>query len=61
MFACAVERLSSHGVIQMTGGWRMADVGQVFKCEVCGNVVEVIEAGTNRMLKCCDQAMTVVK
>lgn len=40
---------------------QMADVGQVYKCEICGNVVEVIEAGTNRMLKCCDKAMTVVK
>lgn len=39
----------------------MADAGQVFKCEICGNVVEVIAAGTNRMLKCCDKAMTVVK
>ncbi len=38
----------------------MAEIGQVFKCEICGNVVRVIEAGGNPEIYCCDQAMTEV-
>lgn len=38
----------------------MATVGQVFKCELCGNVVKVIEEGGNPEIVCCDQPMTEV-
>ena len=38
----------------------MASVGQVFKCDLCGNVVEVIEAGGNPEIHCCGQVMTEV-
>lgn len=35
-------------------------VGQVFKCEICGNVVEVKEAGGGELV-CCGQAMILKK
>lgn len=38
----------------------MADVGQVFKCELCGNIVKVVEAGGNPELHCCGQPMSRV-
>jgi desulfoferrodoxin-like iron-binding protein len=41
-------------------GRNMASVGQVFKCELCGNVVKVIEEGGNSEIHCCGQAMTEV-
>lgn len=36
----------------------MAAVGEVFKCELCGNVVKVIEEGGNPEIHCCGQPMT---
>lgn len=36
----------------------MANVGEVFTCELCGNVVTVTNAGGNPEIFCCDQAMT---
>lgn len=36
----------------------MAAVGEKFKCELCGNVVDVIEAGGNPEIVCCGQSMT---
>lgn len=33
---------------------------QVYKCEVCGNIVEVIHAGGGE-LSCCDQPMTLLQ
>lgn len=38
----------------------MATVGQVFKCELCGNKVKVVEGGGNPELHCCGQVMTTV-
>ncbi|MEI6309719.1 MAG: desulfoferrodoxin FeS4 iron-binding domain-containing protein [bacterium] len=35
-------------------------VGEVFRCEICGNVVEVKEAGGGELV-CCGQAMTKVE
>ena len=34
-------------------------VGQKFKCEICGNVVEVIEAGGGELV-CCGQPMVTM-
>jgi desulfoferrodoxin-like iron-binding protein len=34
-------------------------VGEVFKCEICGNVVEVKEVGGGELV-CCGQPMTPV-
>ena len=35
-------------------------VGQIFKCEICGNVVEVKEAGGGE-LGCCGEPMVLVE
>ncbi|HNQ35076.1 MAG TPA: desulfoferrodoxin FeS4 iron-binding domain-containing protein [bacterium] len=34
--------------------------GEVYRCEVCGNVVQVLEVGGGELV-CCDQPMTPVK
>lgn len=38
----------------------VASVGEKFKCEICGNVVEVIESGGNPEIFCCGQSMTKI-
>jgi desulfoferrodoxin-like iron-binding protein len=35
-------------------------VGQVFRCEICGNVVEVKEAGGGELI-CCGQPMILAE
>jgi desulfoferrodoxin-like iron-binding protein len=35
------------------------NVGEVFKCEICGNVVEVKEAGGGELI-CCGEPMKSV-
>jgi len=35
-------------------------VGEVFRCEICGNVVEVKEAGGGELV-CCGKAMVKVE
>lgn len=37
----------------------MAKRLEVYKCEVCGNIVEVVHEGGGQMV-CCDQPMTLV-
>ncbi len=34
--------------------------GEVYKCQVCGNVVEVIEAGGGELI-CCGEPMDLQK
>lgn len=36
----------------------MAQVGERFKCELCGNVVEVVTEGGNPQIHCCGQVMS---
>jgi desulfoferrodoxin-like iron-binding protein len=36
----------------------MAENGETYKCEICGMVVEVKEAGGGELV-CCDQPMTL--
>ena len=36
----------------------MAKVGEVFKCELCGNEATITAAGGNPELICCGQPMT---
>jgi superoxide reductase len=38
----------------------MAERLQVYKCEICGNMVEVLRGGRGT-LTCCNQAMTLLK
>jgi len=33
---------------------------QVYKCEVCGNIVEVLHAGVGQLV-CCDQSMKLME
>ena len=36
----------------------MTQLNQVFKCEVCGNIVEVVHASAGELV-CCNQPMTL--
>jgi superoxide reductase len=38
----------------------MAERLEIFKCEICGNIVEVIHAGKGELV-CCFKPMTLVK
>ncbi|SKA84859.1 superoxide reductase [Caloramator quimbayensis] len=38
----------------------MTEKGQVYKCEVCGNIVEVLHAGAGQLV-CCGKPMTLKK
>ena len=37
----------------------MTEFKQIYKCAVCGNVVEVLDAGSGQMI-CCGQPMTLM-
>ncbi len=39
----------------------MAELHQVYKCGVCGNILEVVHAGAGVNLACCGQAMILMK
>jgi len=36
----------------------MTDIGEVYECEICGNVVKVLEAGVGTLV-CCGQDMVL--
>ena len=36
------------------------EVGQVYLCEICGNIVKVLETGAGTLV-CCGQDMTLVE
>jgi desulfoferrodoxin-like iron-binding protein len=38
----------------------MAEKNQVYKCTMCGNIVEVLHGGTGK-LSCCGQLMILLK
>jgi len=38
----------------------MTGVGEVYRCNICGNVVKVLEAGAGTLV-CCGQPMELVK
>ena len=38
----------------------MAEKLQIYKCEVCGNIVEVLHAGAGELV-CCDQPMKLME
>jgi len=39
----------------------MAELHQVYKCGVCGNILEVVHAGAGVNLVCCGQAMVLMR
>jgi superoxide reductase len=34
--------------------------GQIYRCEICGNTVQVLESGAGTLV-CCGEAMTAVE
>lgn len=38
----------------------MTKVGEVYKCNICGNIVEVLHAGAGKLV-CCGQPMELLK
>jgi len=38
----------------------MTETNQVYKCDICGNIVEVIHAGKGQLV-CCGQPMTLME
>jgi len=38
----------------------MTNINQVYKCNVCGNIVDIIHAGASS-LYCCNEAMELIK
>ena len=43
-----------------TGGEYMTNVGDLYVCKICGNAVEVVIAGSGRLV-CCGQSMEIVE
>jgi desulfoferrodoxin-like iron-binding protein len=39
---------------------KVKEVGEIFRCEICGNVVEVKKVGGGELV-CCGQPMKLVK
>jgi desulfoferrodoxin FeS4 iron-binding domain len=39
---------------------KVREVGEIYRCEICGNVVEVKEVGGGELF-CCGQSMNLVK
>lgn len=39
---------------------KVENTGEIYKCEICGNVVEVKEVGGGELV-CCQKAMTKIK
>ncbi len=46
-------------VDEVNGMVNVSKAGQIFRCEVCGNVVKVKEVGGGELV-CCGQPMTLV-
>lgn len=42
------------------GGEFMTKVGDLYVCKICGNAVEVVIAGSGRLV-CCGQSMEIVE
>jgi superoxide reductase len=38
----------------------MTEKGQVYKCEICGNIVEMLHSGAGQLV-CCNQPMKLMK
>lgn len=38
----------------------MTQLNEIYRCEVCGNIVEIVHASSGTLV-CCDQPMTLLK
>lgn len=50
------KNVSCHKINLLKEVFPMAETGEIYRCEVCGMVVEVKEAGGGELV-CCDQPM----
>jgi desulfoferrodoxin-like iron-binding protein len=39
---------------------KMTKIGETYRCEICGNVVEVLEEGGGQLV-CCGEAMKLIE
>lgn len=46
--------------MKINGDYEMTELLQIYKCEVCGNIVEVLHVGTGTLV-CCGQSMKLMK
>jgi superoxide reductase len=52
--------LLKYVALNLVGGERMTNVGEIYVCKICGNAVEVVVAGAGRLV-CCGQPMELVE
>ena len=43
-----------------SGGESMTNVGELYVCRICGNAIEVVVAGSGKLV-CCGQPMEIVE
>lgn len=53
--ACALKKDASSVIKQ---GDNMVKLNEIYKCDICGNIVEVLHEGPGQLV-CCGQAMTL--
>lgn len=52
--------LKEVGIAKMRGGDKMIKRMQVYECEICGNIVEVLHEGAGELV-CCGEPMNLLK
>jgi desulfoferrodoxin-like iron-binding protein len=55
-----LRKKNSANISILKGGVMMTEKGQVYICEICGNKVQVMEAGAGTLV-CCGQDMNLVE
>jgi superoxide reductase len=46
--------------LKKEGECKMTEINEIYKCEVCGNIVELVHAGVGELV-CCGQPMKLMK
>ena len=44
----------------MQGGKKMTELNEIYKCEICGNIVQMLHAGPGELV-CCGQPMDLLE
>lgn len=47
-------------LLNLNGGESMTNVGELYVCRICGNAVEIVVAGSGKLV-CCGQPMEIVE
>ena len=55
-----LRKKNSANISVLKGGVMMTEKGQIYVCEICGNKVQVMEAGAGTLV-CCGQDMNLVE